>query len=57
MTCSSCSEPAIIVLADRAFCDGCYRVILRRQWMVIEEMPKRKAREESAQGAEAQKPK
>ena len=57
MTCSSCSEPAIIVLTDRAFCDGCYRVILRRQWMVIEEMPKRKAREESAQGAEAQKPK
>jgi hypothetical protein len=42
MTCSTCNDPMFIVLADRAFCESCYREILLRQRRVIEDMPRQR---------------
>lgn len=39
MQCSTCSEPALVILTDRAFCEECYRIIQRRQRQVIDDMP------------------
>jgi len=40
MKCSGCDKEMFIILADRAFCEHCYRELQKRQAECIEEMPK-----------------
>ncbi len=41
MTCSSCSEPMLIILGDRAFCESCYRELQKLQRRIVEDFPRK----------------